>query len=612
MERPFPAYQGDEAYVFVCYGHEDSGSVYPEMKRLHEAGVRIWYDEGISPGTRWSDELASALSKASLVLFFCTTQSVKSQHCQDEVNFALDEKRPLLVIQDGAIDLPPGLRLRLGAHQAILKHELTAEQFAAKLTAAISRYLALGSGVTLDGPVASRAANYDKSIAVLPFMDMSETKDQEHFADGMTEEIINRLARVPDLLVSARTSSFYFKAKQAKIPEIARELGVAHLLEGSIRRSGDHLRVTAQLIRAENGYHLWSKTYDRELRDVFKVQDDIANAVVQALQIKLMGGELAHERGGTENLEAYLLYLRAGSAAAQFTRSEIDATGEYLHEAIRLDPSYGNAWAALAGNVMLKVGNGSLGATEGYGRARQFAQRAAQLSPTSAAAHARLALICLNFDWDWAAAEAEAQRALAVDPTSPSALSAAASVYLALGRWDDAEQKLRLALVRDPLNTSVISGLGVAYYGAARFAEAHKIGRKLLDLAPGFLWAGVFLGKMLVVEDKPEAALAIVEQERDEALRQALRPLVLQANGRLAEADEALKALIAQWGDKGAYVVAMTYAHRGDSDLALEWLERAYDQKDPDLVWILGEHLFKTIARDPRYKAFLRKMNLPV
>ena len=154
----------------------------------------------------------------------------------------------------------------------------------------------------------------EKSIAVLPFTDMSEKKDQEYLADGMAEEIINLLAQVPDLLVPARTSSFYFKGKQTKIPDIARELGVAHVLEGSIRRSGDHLRVTAQLVRADNGYHLWSETYDRELRDVFKVQDDIANAVVQALQIKLMGGELSRRKGGTQNLEAYQLYLRAVSA----------------------------------------------------------------------------------------------------------------------------------------------------------------------------------------------------------------------------------------------------------------------------------------------------------
>src|SRR4030095_11833322 len=170
-----------------------------------------------------------------------------------------------------------------------------------------------------------------KSIAVLPFTDMSEQGDQEFLADGMAEEIINLLAKVPDLLVPARTSAFYFKGKSTKVPDIARELGVAHVLEGSIRRSGDHLRVTAQLVRADTGYHLWSETYDRELRDVFEVQDDIANAVVQALQIKLMGGELSGRKGGTQNLEAYQLYLRARSAVLyQQTQSSFDAADEYL------------------------------------------------------------------------------------------------------------------------------------------------------------------------------------------------------------------------------------------------------------------------------------------
>src|SRR5207344_960390 len=187
-----------------------------------------------------------------------------------------------------------------------------------------------------------------------------EKKDQEYLADGMAEEILNLLAKVPELLVSARTSSFYFKGKQTKIPDIARELGVVHILEGSIRRSGDHLRVTAQLVRADNGYHLWSETYDRELRDIFKVQDDIANAVVQALQIKLMGGELSRKKGGTQNLEAYQLYLRAVSANAQNTRASLDAAEKYLDEAIKLDPSYGIAWTCLAINVLLKSSDGYL------------------------------------------------------------------------------------------------------------------------------------------------------------------------------------------------------------------------------------------------------------
>ncbi len=284
---------------------------------------------------------------------------------------------------------------------------------------------------------------------------MSEKKDQEYLADGMAEEILNLLAQVPDLLVPARTSSFYFKGKPTKIPDIARELGVVNVLEGSIRRSGDHLRVTAQLVRADNGYHLWSETYDRELRDVFKVQDDIANAVVQALQIKLAGGELSRRKGGTQNLEAYQLYLRARSAHDQNTQSSLDAAGEYLDQAIKLDPSYGMAWALLASNALLKTLYGALDPAEGYERVRQLAQHALQLSPDLADAHASLAWVFM-LNWDWAAAETEVQRALAIDPTNPAALRAAARLSLTLGRWDDAERQFRAALARDPLNPFTI------------------------------------------------------------------------------------------------------------------------------------------------------------
>jgi TolB-like protein/Tfp pilus assembly protein PilF len=613
MERPFSAYQGDDPYVFVCYGHEDSSSVYPEIKRLHDAGVHIWYDEGISPGSRWSDEIARALSEASLVLFFCTSHSIESQHCQDEINFALDEKRPLLVVQDRAVDLPPGLRLRLGSQQAILKYELSAEQFVDKLTTAVRRHLSPESVVAFNKrTTAHRAGIPDKSIAVLPFKDMSERGDQEYFADGMAEEIVNLLGKVPDLLVSARTSSFCFKEKRMRISDIARELGVAHVLEGSIRRSEDHLRVTAQLVRADNDYHVWSETYHRELRDVFALQDEIANAVVQALQIKLMGGELNRLKGGTQNLEAYQLYLRAVGALNLGTTSALDTAGEYLEQAIELDPSYGIAWSKLATTVGLKVGIGSLDPTVGYERVRQLTQHALELSPTNAEAHARLAAVNGNYYWDWAAAEIEAQRALAIDPTNPDALRTAAALSYILGHWDDAVRQYRRALVRDPLNTSIVFCLGMVHYKATRLTEAEAAFRKVLELAPRFLGARHFLGMTLLAQGRANAALAAVLEEVDEEFRSASLPVLLHAVGRNVESEEALNTLVARCGDRAAYCVAATHAYRGERDIALEWLERAREQKDPDLLGILGDPLFKTMVDEPRYEAFLLKMKLPV
>jgi TolB-like protein/Flp pilus assembly protein TadD len=459
---------------------------------------------------------------------------------------------------------------------------------------------------------AAVASSNDKSIAVLPFVDMSAEKNQEYMSDGMAEELLHLLAQVPDLKVIARTSSFAFKGKDVDIAEIAEKLNVAHVLEGSVRKSGNEIRVTAQLIRTADSTHLWSETYDRPLDDIFAVQDEIAHSIAQALQIKLMGGTLSSREGGTRNLEAYQLYLRAVSANFQNTRSSLNAAGEYLEQAIKLDPNYGLAWSQLSEISHNKADQGLVDVTEGYERSRQAAQRAVQLSPALAEAHARLQYVHLAFDWDWVAAEAEGRRALTITTTDPEVLNTAGILSYVLGRWDNAERQIRAALVRDPLNTYAMWNLGFTYYGAGRFADSEGVYRKLLAIQPDFVWGNNYLGLTLLAQGKAEEALAVVQQQVDDGERLKLLPIVLWAAGRQAESDEALNAQIARWANTGAFYVAMSYAHRGDHDNAIQWLERAYQQKDTWLATtITGEQLFKGMADDPRYKAFLRKLNLP-
>ena len=643
--------------VFVSYATQDAAVANGFVEALERHGLRCWIaPRDVVPGALYADGIVRAINGAKVFVLVLSEHAVASSHVGKEIERASSKGRLIIAVRTDAAPLTPQFEYFLSESQWIDVGVAGVEAAAGKLVQAVRRHADPSAAAELRIPSAKprtsrrprtrwmmvggvaivslalayfgvdkfwlsqhvtneqlvaevmptvapvAAAIPEKSIAVLPFTDMSEKKDQEYLADGMAEEILNLLAQVPDLLVPARTSSFYFKGKQTKIPEIARELCVAHILEGSIRRSGDHLRVTAQLVRADNGYHLWSETYDRELRDVFKVQDDIANAVVQALQIKLAGGELSRRKGGTENLEAYQLYLRAANASW-------DAAGAYLEQAIKLDPGFGAAWKDLGYNVWLKTRIGSLAPAEGFERTRQLGQHAAQLSPDLVAAHAVLEMVHLDYDWDWAAAEIEVQRQLAIDPTNQGAGAVLSST---LGRWDDAERKLRWSLVRDPLSVFVMNGLGDVYYGAGRFAEAEAMYRRVLGLAPGFVAIRVALGKTLLAQGKPEAALEMVQSDD---LRRLLLPVVLQANGRQAEADEALKALVlgVRSANSGAYWVAMNYAYRGDHDLALEWLERAYLQKDSSLAGIVGEtrHLFKNIADDPRYKAFLRKMKLP-
>ncbi len=282
----------------------------------------------------------------------------------------------------------------------------------------------------------------------------------------------------------------------------------------------------------------------------------------------------------------------------------------YAEQAVKLDPHYGRAWFALANTYSMQGESWSMPPIKGYERARELVKHALQISPDLAEAHALLAHL-YRFDWDWAAAKAEMQRAIAIDPTKHEVLVFGGILSRTLGHWDDAERQFRALLVRDPLNIRVNFSLAKTYYLAGRFEESEGTYRKLLEIAPDFEWTRPNLGKTLLAQGKPEAALAIVQQATEDA-RLLFLPVFLQAAGRQAESDEALNALIARWGDRSAYYVAQAYSYRGDYDLALEWLERAYEQKDSTLVTeIVREPLFRGMANDPRFKAFLRKMNLP-
>ena len=461
--------------------------------------------------------------------------------------------------------------------------------------------------------VAQVSANApEKSIAVLPFVDMSEKHDQEYFADGMAEDIIDLLTRVPDLRVPARTSSFYFKGKQAKIPDIARELSVANVLEGSIRRSGDRLRVTAQLVRADTGFHLWSQTYDRDVHDVFRVQDDIANAVVQALQITLMGGPLTREEGGTQNLEAYQLYLRGAAGNLTNSRPELEAARGYLERAIKLDPDFALAWTELAMVDIELAWVRALTEKEGFERARGLAQHALELSPGLAAAHRVLGYVHRTYDWDWPAAQDEAQRALASNPRYTYARVLAGQIAATLGRWDEAERQLRAALDLDPLNTFVVFNVATTLHRAGRYADAETRYQWLIEKAPAFAWAHEYLAKTLLADGKPELALATLQLEPGEGERLDILPMILHALGRESESSAALDSLIEKFASTDAYWIAMNYAYRNDRASALKWLSRAYDQRDAKLaIEIVGEPLFGNVANDPAFKSILRKLNLP-
>ena len=659
----------DTAQAFISYASADSSIANAVCSTLEREGVKCWIaPRDVTPGELYAANIVHAIDTTRVVVLVLSQHAADSAHVLREVERASSKRHPILSFRIDKAPLPDGLGYFLNTSQWLDASATGVDRALPRLVDAAKGALgkpAVAAPVSQATFVAAKANTRpnrvlltltvlivaalayigvdrlwlskrgdrqmamveaphvkpadssstptvpDKSIAVLPFADMSADKNQEYMSDGIAEEVLNLLAQVPDLKVIARTSSFAFKGQNIEIAEIAKKLNVVHVLEGSVRKSGDMLRITAQLVRTADSTHLWSKSYDRPLNDVFAVQDEIANAIVQALQIRLMGGALGGREGGTQNLEAYQLYLRAIDCLNENTRSSLDNAGGYAEKAIKLDPNYGLAWYALANAFSLKADNGYLKPTEGYEHARQLGQHALQLSPELAKAHALLGYIHGVFDWDWAAAESKNTQALTIDPTNPDALEAAGKLATTLGRWDDAERRFRTAMVRDPLSPYLVWNLGNAYYLAGRFAESESTYRELLELEPSFGWTRSYLGKTLLAQGELESALAVVRQDIDEDNRLLYLPIVLQAAGRQAEADRALEALIAHWAETGAFYVAQTYAYRGNHDLAFEWLERAYRQKDAALVEIVGENLFKSLVDDPRYKAFLRKMNLP-
>ena len=451
-----------------------------------------------------------------------------------------------------------------------------------------------------------------KSIAVLAFVDLSEKKDQQYFADGMAEEIIDRLVQVPDLRVPARTSSFYFKDKSSNIVDIAVALGVANVLEGSVRSSRKRVRVIAQLVRADDGYQVWSQSYDRELRDIFEVQDEIATAIATALQISLAGGPLSRERGGTRNLDAYQLYLRAqSSVTADSTTATIKSTQSMLRQAIKLDPNFGLAWALLASMSVPLVDDGDLSPAKGYEEAQRLAMHAIEISPGVAEPHALLAYLYRTRDWDWTSARTELRLALNADPADPVSLTLDGLLLMTLGQHEKAEHQLRAAVDRDPFFNYANFNLGNALYLQGRYSEAETIFRRLLEISPRFKWTRPYLAKTLLAQGKSRAALDALQPMALDASKLDYLSVVLMANGRTPDAEAALQMLIAQHAATDASCIAMTYAYRNEKQLALQWLERAYAQRDAGLMQMVGEPLLKNISAEPRFHAILRAMNLP-
>jgi TolB-like protein len=652
--------------VFISYASQDDAVATAIVENLENRGLRCWIaPRDVKPGAQYADAIVRAINEADYLVLVLSGNAVSSPHVGREVERGASKRKPIVAFRIDAAPLSPALEYflsnsqwidvpALGMPAALVRlQEATAEvavtfppgaeavpaEPAAQAIRRSSRGTAIIAAVIIgigalallltrylhsshpDAPAAAVAppegrisagsresAIADKSIAVLPFVDMSERKDQEYFADGMAEEILDLLVNIPGLKVIGRTSSFQFKGQARDLRAIGKQLGAAYVLQGSVRKSADRLRVTAQLINSKDGSEIFAQTYDRSLSDVLRMQDEIATHLVRALQIEV-GGDGVASRATLRNVDAYTAYLQGLHAFDRNDQQGFELAVGDFQRALDLDPSFADAAAALGSAYFVLGQFGYIAPGIAFEKARSAAQLALRLDPKLARAHAALAEVYRAYDWDWAAAERELNIARDLAPHDADVLFISAVQAQNLGYWDDALKYVNASLARDPLNPSAYMVLNIVQLRRGRLAEAEVAARRTLEISPTFIPGHYFLGRVLLARGQPQAALSTMLEEPDDASRVGGSAMAYFALGRRADSDAALKQLLRQ-SDRPAFFLAQVYAFRDEIDAALSSLDRGYAEKDPGII-LLKSEVPSSLESDPRYKAFLRKVKLP-
>jgi eukaryotic-like serine/threonine-protein kinase len=460
----------------------------------------------------------------------------------------------------------------------------------------------------LDQAGAKPAEQEQPSIAVLPFVNMSGDKEQEYFSDGLAEEIINALTQIPGLLVIARTSAFAFKGKQEDVRRIAEILGVTSILEGSVRKAGNRIRVTAQLIDASKGTHLWSQRYDRDLTDIFAIQDEIAGAIAGALQVKL-SAEPAVRRRHEPNPAAYEAYLKARYHWGKLRAESMARCKAYFEQAIALDPEFALAYCGYA-DYFLFISNFSLPAHDGMPRVREEAQKALEIDPSLPEAHAMLGIVAALYDYDWKEAERRFQLAMANDPVPPRVRPWYGFMYLLpIGRAEEAVRQQELGIKDDPLNTIARASLAQSYLNVGRLADAQAEALKILELEEYNTNALFILAFINARQEKWTEALHFAEKASPTISPQIIGTLagVLKHMGEVSRAKELIQKLMP--GESYGAPMSLFFVHFlcEEMDKAADWLEKAIEQRLP-LAAIYAPIFFRSTSRWP---TLARLMNLP-
>ena len=440
------------------------------------------------------------------------------------------------------------------------------------------------------------------SIAVLPFVNMSDDAENEYFSDGLAEELLNLLTKIPQLKVASRTSAFSFKGKDFKISDVGRELNVAHVLEGSVRKSGDLIRITAQLIKVEDGFHMWSETWDRSLDNIFAIQDEIAAAVVDQLEVTLLGSVPKAEE---TDPEAYALFLQARHFSNLLTPDGWEQSNILYKQALEIDPEYAAAWAGLSRNYVNLTGYNLLPPEEGYQAGQEAAEKALTIDPDTAQAHSTLGWIAMYYETDLGVAAEHFRRALELDPGNMGTIRNAATFCYSLGQLDYALALDEFSVSRDPVNPTGYFNLAQHYTLAGRYEEAIESANTALKLSPGMPGAQYFIGESLLRMGQPEPALAAFEQESDDEWRVKGTALALYEQGKSDEFQEKFAELRAGWEDRWPIEIAHVYAWIGEVDEVFPLLEKELGVNG--LSGVMVDPFFRDLHDDPRWQPLLEK-----
>jgi TolB-like protein/Tfp pilus assembly protein PilF len=657
--------------VFLSYASQDAEAARRICEALRAAGIEVWFDQSeLRGGDAWDHSIRQQIKSCALFIPVIS----KHTHDRDEGYFRLEWKlavdRSHLMAADKAFLLPVAIDdtpddderaperfrevhwTRLPAGEAPpafverVRRLLSPENSPSPdPTRSVSSALAssapspqrlnlrrTGLGYAVVAAAALLALGYfgfeqlnrskpsvpsAASIAVLPLANESGEASQQYFSDGISEDLITALAQFPRLKVIGRTSAFQFRDSKEDSRSIGAKLGVAHLLEGSVRRSGEMVRVSAELIDTADGSTQWSERYDRRYKDLFAMQDEITRAVVVALRTKLLPGEHAaaqSERPPSGSLEAYNALLQGQFYFSRQTEADYRKAIEYYRQATQLDPRYALAWSGLS-LAWAWLSSGFLEgapAQEGYAKAHEAAERALALSAELAAAHIARGYLLQNADFDWRGAEAEFRRAMELAPNDGEAKFYFGTQLATFGEMEQAIELTRQALVTEPLRASWYPWLAIYLSGTNHLDEAEQAIRRAIELQPGAAWYHQVLTIIDVQRGNAQAALATAQQEPRGVWHDTALALARQIGGDRSAADAALRTLIENGANISAYQIAEVYALRNDAKATFEWLDRASNNRDPGIVFLLYDPFILRYKDDPRFAAFCRKVGLPV